>query len=228
MKRILVIFAIFLSVAMASMVAVASDYTKSSGAVKLDWTLLDDTASDAPFASTGAVTCADDMQVMLHIDVCHLDTDSPGTVTVSIWTRAGATNENWHRLDSYMCGTTLSVKEDLAAASGDGQANAERIEVADTGDWDTGSEEALFLYDTGTLVNSCIVVIDGWVDADYYTADHDLVNVYDSADDLLDDVSMTSILLPAGVIAYKINFYNSDDAATYAVRVEETKVTDLE
>ena len=46
MKRILVIFAIFLSVAMASMVAVASDYTKSSGAVKLDWTLLDDTASD--------------------------------------------------------------------------------------------------------------------------------------------------------------------------------------
>ena len=225
MKKIL--FMLLLSLLVVS-TAYATDYTKSAGAVKLDWTLLDDTASDAPFASTGAVTCADDMQVMLHIDVAHLDANIPGTVTVSIWVRAGATNESWHRLDSYTCGTVTATKEDLAGASGDGQTNAERIEVADTSDWDTGSEEVLFLYDTGTLADSCIVIIDGWSDNDYYTADHDLVNAYDSGDDLLDDVSMTSIILPAGVIAYKVNFYNNDDDATYAVRVEETKVTDLE
>jgi hypothetical protein len=206
----------------------ASDYTKSAGAVKLDWTLLDDTDSDAPFTTTGAVTCADDMQVMLHIDVAHLDANTPGTVTVAIWVRAGATDESWHRLDSYTCGTTTATKEDLATVSGNGQANEDRIEVADTSDWDTGDEEVLFLYDTGSLTNSCLVVVSGWADDDYYVVDHDLINGYDTADDLLDDVNMTTVLLPAGVCAYKVNFHNNDEDATYGVRVEETKVTDLE
>jgi hypothetical protein len=227
MKRYIYSFLVLSLVLLASAV-LASDYTKSSGAVILDWTLLDDTDSNAPFTTTGAVTCADDMQVMLHIDVAHLDANTPGTVTVAIWVRAGATDESWHRLDSYTCGTTLAVKEDLAAVSGNGQANEERIEVADTSDWDTGDEEVLFLYDTGSLTNSCLVVVSGWADDDYYVVDHDLINGYDTADDLLDDVNMTTVLLPAGVCAYKVNFHNNDADATYGVRVEETKVTDLE
>lgn len=229
MKRIiaLLIAGLFLLV---NSTAIAVDYKKSSGAVKLDWTLLDDTGSDTPFVDSGDVTTTNDIQVELHIDVAHRDTNAvtaPG-VTVSIWTRAGATDESWHLFTKYTCCTATSVTVALNATSGSGESNEALIQVASTADWDTGELEVLFLDDNDAIANGAVVVIKGWSDNDHYTATHNLINTYASGDDLFDDVSQQVIILPAGTIAYKVYFHNADADATYAVRVEETKVTDIE
>jgi hypothetical protein len=205
-----------------------ADYTKSQGQI-LDWTTLDDTASDTPFTETTIQTKSDEIEVNLHIVVAHQDTNDAGTapVTVSVLGRAGSDNEAWRLLAEFQAEAGQATAETLAANSGSGQANPERIEVADTTDWDTGEAEWLFLKDSGTLADSCLVLIKGWSDNDYYINAWDLVNAYDNADILYDKVSQFTVRVPAGVQYFNVTFHNSDGDATYAVRVDYTEVTDL-
>jgi len=206
----------------------ATDFTKANVAV-LDWTALGDTVSDAPFATTGVgelTTVTDDLEVVLHIDVAHVDVNTNTTgVIVAIYVRIGSTDEFWSLFHQYPASTTTAVTEALDAESAAAQT---QVKVAATTDWDTGKNELLFLWDNGTLADSCLVTVAGWSDADYYTADHNLVNTYAIGDDLFDDVSSVSIQLPSSVSAYKVNFYNQDDDANFAVRVNASKVTDIE
>jgi hypothetical protein len=200
-----------------------SDFTKSAGTSILDWTELDDTASDTPYAGTGVQTCPDDIEIVLDIVVAHKDTNDGSTnyVTVNVWRRVGTTDEDWQLFTTFQTGGGQATAETLNANSGSGVGGDEsEIHVADTTDWDTGNGETLFLLDSGTLANSCLVTIKGWSDNAHYNADHDLVNAYDNADILHDGVSQHSVLLPASTVAYKV--------ATYAVRVRESKVTDIE
>lgn len=205
-----------------------ADYTKGQGQI-LDWTLLDDLLSDNPFAETGIQTKSDEIKVSLHIVVAHKDANGAGTagVVVSVLGRAAADAEGWRKLLEVTAEAGQATAEALNANSGAGQANPERIEVADTTDWDTGEPEWLFLLDSGTLINSCLCLIEGWVDNDYYINAWNLVNAYDNADLLYDKVSQFTITIPEDIQYFNVTFHNPDGDATYAVRVDYSEVTDI-
>ena len=112
----------------------------------------------------------------------------------------------------------------LAAASGSGQANPDRIEVGSTTNFETPGDK-YFLKDVGTLADSCIVWNKDFVNDDYVQALDDLVNAYDNADYLYDIVDQWNINLPASVQAANVVFFNQDGDATYACRVRYTIIT---
>lgn len=205
-----------------------ADFTKLEGEI-LDWTLLDDTDTDNPFAETGVQSKPDEMVVDLIITVAHNDAVDAATsfVNVRVLGRLSATAEGWRQIAPFQSGGGQATGQILAAASGSGQGNPERIEVADTTAWDTGAGEMLFLKDVGTLVNSCIVLIEGWVDNDYYINAWELVNAYDNLDYLYDGLSQHLVRIPAGVSEFNVTFSNSHGTATYAVRVDYAEVTEL-
>lgn len=205
-----------------------ADFTKSQGQI-LDWTLLDDTGSNNPFAQATMQTKSTELEVELHIVVAHQDTNDATTnyVTVSVIGRAGGDAEGWREIVSVQSGGGQAIAETLAAASGASQGSPERLEVADTTDWDTGAAQWLFLLDSGTLVDSCLCLIEGWVDADYYINSWDIVRDYDNADILHDGVSQHRVRVPAGIQYFDILFHNADATATYAVRVDYSEVQSI-
>jgi hypothetical protein len=207
----------------------AVDYTKDEGQV-LDWTLLDDTGSDDPFAETTIQTISSQLEYVLNVVVCHNDTNDAGSnyVRIVVVVRAGSDNEAWRLHESIAVSGGQATSETLAANSGASQGNPERLEVADTTDFDTGGAEWLFLKDTGPLADSALVFIRGWSDNDYYINAWDLVRDYDNADILFNGVSQFKVRLPAGSQYFNVMFNNSDGDATYAVRVDYTAVTAIE
>lgn len=206
-----------------------ADFTKSEGQI-LDWTLLDDTATDNPFAETTIQTKVSEMVIDLFIVVAHRDANDAATsfVTVRVVGRTGADAEAWREIVSFQSGGKQAVAEALNAASGASQVNPERLEVADTTDWDTGEGEWLFLLDSGNLVDSCLCLIRGWADNDYYINAWDLVRDYDNADILHDKVSQHRVRIPAGIRYFNVTFHNAHGTATYAVRVDYAEVDALE
>lgn len=198
----------------------------------LDWTLLDDTGTDDPYAGTGEVSVtAGALKWTLRIVVAHTDTNDGSTnyVTVSVMVQAGSNDndEDWREILSQQAGGGQATAEALDANSGSGQANPEQIKVAATTDWDTGLGENLFLLDAGILADSCLVKIRGWSDADYYINAWELENAYDSADSLFDGVDFINVQLPEGTEKYLVTFHNSDGDATYAVRVDYDAVLEI-
>jgi len=202
-----------------------ASFTKSEGQV-LDWTLLDDIATDNPFVEAGLQTKATEMVVDLLITVAHMDVVDATTdfVRVGVLARAGADAEGWREITRFMSGGGQAIAEALNAATGAGTGNPERLEVASTADWDTGLGEWLFLHDTGALVNSCLCLVEGWADNDYYINAWGLVNTYDNADILYDGVSRHHVRIPAGVQYFNVTFHNPHATATYAVRVDYAEV----
>jgi hypothetical protein len=211
----------------------AVTFTKTQ-AEALDWTQLQDTVSDNPFAETTIQTFASHVEVVLNIVVAHLDTNDASTndVTVSVLIRAsddGATeDEGWRLFTAFAAGAGQATTEALNANSGVSQGNPERIEVASTADFDTGTAEWLFLKDAGTLANSALVLVEGWADNDYYINAWDLERDYDNADALYNLVDQIPVRIPAGAQFINVTFHNSDDDANYAVRVDYTAVTAIE
>lgn len=207
-----------------------ADFTKSQGQV-LDWTALPvmAVAGSSPSVDTGVQTVAANLVTTLNIVVAHADANDASTsyATVKVFVRTSADAEGWRLHAIVQSGGGLAVKEDLVANSGASQANPNRIEVADTTDWDTGLGEVLFLLDTTTVADSCLVQIKGWLSADYYIAMDNLVRNYDSADDLLSGVYEHEISLPEGAQYYRVVFSNSHTTATYAVRVDYSTVTEI-
>lgn len=207
-----------------------ADYTKSQGEI-LDWTLLDDFATDNPWVQAGLQTKDSEMVVDLFITVAHNDTVDAASspVIVRVITRAGADNEAWREIIPFQSGMGQATDEALNANSGAGEANPERLEVASTADWDDADGGIwLFLKDTTVLVDSCLCLIAGWNDNDYYINAWDLVRAYDNADILYDGVSQHVVRLPEGVQYFDVTFYNTHGTATYAVRVDYAEVTDIE
>jgi len=209
-----------------------ADFTKAQREL-LDWTLLDDIGTDNPFATTGEETLtAGSIENVLHIVVAHRDANDAAsayvTVVVSVQSGPSDNDEDWREHVSFRTGGGQATAETLNANSGVSQANPERLEVADTTDWDTGLGETLFLLDSGTLLDSCLCKIAGWSDNDYYINAWDLERDYDNADILYDTVKEHAIQLPGGTEKCRVDFFNSDGDATYAVRVDVTEVTDIE
>ena len=204
-------------------------YTKDEGQL-LDWTELPDTVTDIPsYVAMGLVTKADELEENIVITVAHKDTNDAASnfVTVRVLGRMGADDEAWREIVALQAGGGQATSEALNANSGASQANPERIEVASTADWDTGLGEWLFLLDANVLVDSALVLVAGWSDNDYYINSWDLVRDYDAADSLFDGVDQFPVRVPAGYQYFKVVFYNSDNDATYAVRVDYAEVDSL-
>ena len=207
-----------------------ADYTKSEGQI-LDWTLLDDFATDNPWAETTLQTKDSEMIVDLLITVAHNDAVDAATspVIVRVIARASDDDEGWREIVSFQSGLGQATDEALNANSGAGQGNPERLEVASTADWDDADGGIwLFLKDTTVLVDSCLCLIEGWNDNDYYINAWGLVRAYDNADILYDGVDQFVIRLPEGVQYFNVTFYNTHGTATYAVRVDFAEVDDIE
>lgn len=232
MRKFLRLFpvAVLLAVLLVVPLSHAADFTKTQGEL-LDWTVLDDTLSDNPFAESTIQTFPDELEVILHIVVAHTDTNdaSANFVTISVIGRVGADNEGWRQLALVQAGGGQATAETLNANSGSSEVGDEdQLHVADTTDFDTGTAQWLFLKDSGTLVNSALCLVKGWVDATHYLNAWDLVGAYDNADILYDAVSVVQVRLSASIQFANITFHNSDSAANYAVRVDYTAATDIQ
>lgn len=206
-----------------------ADFTKTQGTF-LDWTALGDTVTDLPFVDSGTLTIpAGALSTTLHITVAHTDINAAATnyVYVKVYVRTGANDEDWRLSASLQAGGGTAVLEPVADTSGAGEANPERLQVADTTDWDTGAQERIFVMDT-TLANSEVVTIVGWADNDYYVCADGMTLAHANTADALSGVDGLNILLPDGADYCKVVFTNSDDDANYAVKIDYTSVTDIE
>jgi hypothetical protein len=205
-----------------------ADYTKTQGQL-MDWTTLDDTGGvpslESPALDSGEALDSS-IEAHFHIDVCHQDANDASTnnVEVVVWGKSGTTDEDWHEIARLAATGGTANGQILAAASGSGQANADRIEVAATANFqDPG--DVYFLKDAGVLANSCIVLNKDYVSNDYVEAMDDLANAYDTADYLYDIVDQFTITLPSSLQAARVTFHNPDGDATYACRIRYTLVT---
>lgn len=207
-----------------------ADYTNAAGAQLLDWTTLDDTGA-VPTTESSALTVDTNIGTTLHIDMCHQDANDASTnyAGAIVFVKSGTTDEDWHEFVRLQATGGQANAQVLAAASGSGQANPDRIEVAATANFQTPGAK-YFLKDVGTLADSCIVTNKDYVSNDYVEAMDDLVNAYDSSDYLYDIVDQWNVFIPGemGIKSVKVFFYNTDGDATYACRVRYSQATDLE
>ena len=204
-----------------------ADFTKTQGTF-LDWTALGDTVSDTPGLDSGTLTIpAGALETILNITVAHKDVNAAAAnyVDVKVYIRAGANDEDWRLWSKTSAGGGTAVAEALDAESASAQA---QIKVAATTDWDTGFGERLFLLDN-TLVNSEVVTIIGWADADYYIAADNLTVTHAATTSILyGGLAEINVALPSGADYCKVVFANADDDANYAVRVDYVSTTDIE
>lgn len=201
-----------------------ADYTIATAVQLLDWSLLDDTAGD-PYLLGGTINSDSWLMTNVMIDMAHADANDAGTneAMCKIWTKGGTTNEDWHLWMPLTANAGQAHGQILAAASGSGQANEDRIEVAATANFQIPGD-TYFLKDAGTLANSCLVTNRNFVSNDYVQVTHNLVNAYDNADYLYDIVDQFTITVPA-TKHILIDFYNKDGDANYACRIQYEAVT---
>lgn len=192
----------------------------------LDWTLLDDTATDEPTADSGELSIATGLGAILHLVVAHADVVDAASypVYINVMTKKGSAGEDWGLYKQLNAGGDQAVTEALDAESASGQ---KQVKVAATTDWDTGRLERLFLLD-GTPVNSELVTVMGWSDADYYLVAENLTSTHAIATALFDHVDEISVNIPKEFQTVKVLFGNSHASATYYVRIDYELVTAIE
>lgn len=199
--------------------------SKSQGQL-MDWTALDETVG----VESGILDSEgydDSIHAMLHITMAHKDANAnTGTPGCIVLVRAGTTDEHWVEWRRLLATTTTANGQVLAAASGSGQANPERIEVAATANFE-GIGDRVFLHDAGAIANSTVVTIKDFVSNDYVENIDELVGAYDTSDYLYDVVNEWSVELPAGCDEAKVLFFNDDADSEFACRVDYSFVDDI-
>ncbi len=213
----------------------AVDATKTQG-ILTDWTAVPVHVTDGS-ATNGLESAVLDsgesldsaVLAIIHIDMCHAATTTAtaGSAGVIVFVKSGTTDETWHEFIRFPMTAGTANSQSLAATSGSGQGNPERVELALTTNFETAGD-VYFLKDAGTLANSCLVTNIGYKDDDYLISMDNLVNTYGTDDYLIDIVEQWSIALPSTVQAAKVFFFNNDTDAHYAARVHYTLVTDIE
>ena len=202
------------------------DFNKAQGEV-LVWTLLDDTATDAPTVSTGDETVtAGAMSWLLRIVVAHIDTNDAASsfVKVVVSTRAGADASRYRQWVSSEAGGGQAVDETL-----DDVPSGTTLPTAATGEWDDADGGVwVIIKDVGTLANSELAFIVGWTDGVSYTQAGTVVGTFDASDILYDGVDFINVLLPQGTDTYRVDFFNTHSTATYAVKVDYEAVLGIE
>ena len=202
-----------------------ADFTKSKAEL-LDWTLLDDTATDSPKVETSALALDEELGAILTLVVAHADATDASTsmVHISVQYKVGSNDEDWREHVHLEAGGGQATKEDLDAESASGQT---QVKVGSTADWDTGECERLFILDTATPANSELVTVVGWSDNDYYTAADDLTNTHQNTADLLNGVDEIPVRIPKEYDSVKVIFTNSHGTAQYYVRVDYNVITEI-
>jgi hypothetical protein len=200
--------------------------TKVQGQL-MDWTKCDETAAIETGALDSGEGQDDDLEGQLNIVMAHMDANA-NTGTAVGWVlfgKVGTTDEDWRRITQGSATLTTATKQDIAAASGSGQANPDRVEIAATAGFTIGL--TAFLYDTGTIGNSCLINIVGVAANDYVQNMDAIVNAYDTDDDFLNVVDEWCINIPNGYSSVKVVFFNNDADSELACRVDYALVATI-
>lgn len=193
--------------------------TKSQGQL-MDWTSLDETVGVESGILNSGEGYDNDLHATLHITMGHSDGNAnTGTPGCSVLVRYGSTDETWIEWVRLLATTTTANAQILAANSGSGQGNPERIEVAATANFQ-GIGDRIMLVDEGAITNSTVVSIKDWVTDDYIVSMDNLVGAYDTSDYVYDVVDEWSVELPAGCDEAKVLFFNDDADSEFACRVD--------
>ena len=230
MKKLLFIAAICLFAS----TTFAVDATKTQG-ILMDWTAVPVHTTAGTLSSTesneldSGESLDSAVSAIIHIDMCHAATTTAtaGSAGVIVFIKSGTTDETWHEFIRFDMTAGTANSQALAAASGSGQGDPERIEVALTTNFEA-TGDVYFLKDAGTLANSCLVTNAGYKNDDYMMSMDDLVNAYGTDDYLIDIVDQWSVALPPTTQSAKVLCYNNDTDANYAAKVHYTLVTDIE
>lgn len=207
----------------------ALDFTVSQGQLQ-DWQELTVAAAIVTAElDTGEGLDGSQISAILHIDMANSTTDAitAGTAGAKVFVQSGTTAEDWHLWTSVSATGGTANRQVLAAASGNGQANADRIELAATANFD-GIGDVAFLQDEGTMADSTLVIIEDVVTNDYTQNFTDLANAYDTSDYIYDVVDQWNIKLPDGCQGAMVVFWMSDADGDIACRVRYEIVTDIE
>lgn len=220
-------------------IAAPAALTKTQNTQAMEWTLLTATGDSAGIMETGTIDVSDSYQTSLHIDVALVGVAAhEGTEIIIYGGSEAAVDDSWSVL------TRLVVLSGVTAFKSDviGANTAGSVPVTDpaTGNLDHDGKH-VFIYDTGTIANSCIgYQIDNSGDAgdtitllntplttdnacDVYTANG---NVQDGG---AEAVEMRTIFIPASLSQINVvinNWYDPDGTSNSVVaRVRLTKTT---
>jgi len=207
----------------------AADLTKAQGEL-MDWTLLDDTGSATMFLESTEFDDGEgyDASVVsrFHITMVNVGAAADaGSCGFKIFVRVSDTDEGWREFANHTVTGTASNVGDLDDSAAAAQAV---IPLTATTNFETPGD-VFFLKDEGTIADSCLVIFGGTYTNDVsITVIDDLVNAYDNADNLYDDVTQWNIILPGDCDEAKVLFYNGDADANYACRVDYSNTNDIE
>lgn len=213
--------------------------TKTETTQALEWTLLTATGDSAGIMETGAITVSDSYATSLHIDVALVGVAAhEGTEIIIYGASEAAVDDSWTVITRFtMLSGVTAFKSDITGAN-----TAGSVPVTDpaTGNLDHDGKH-VFIYDTGTIANSCIgYQIDNSGDAgdtitllntplttdnacDVYTANG---NVQDGSAEAVENrlISIPSSLSQVNVVIN--NWYDTDGTSNSVVaRVRVTKMT---
>lgn len=198
--------------------------TKSRGEL-LGWTLLDDTAG-IPTLISNVLDSGEGLNTsevcLLHIDMCHADTNAAGNYAYCIvLIRGGGNDDDWHVLIKLQATYGTANQGDCDQASASGQPN---VYVTSTTNFENPGD-VYFLKDEGSLTNSQLIMNKDYVNDDYIINIKNLTNTFDDADNVYDIVDQWNIPLPKSVEEAMVVFSNEDADATYACRIQYTMFT---
>jgi hypothetical protein len=188
--------------------AVAANSSWESGAISMDATIGKTIAIDIASTSTNAVTAGQEL-------------------LITIWAKSGADDDMWHVYRQYKHSGATAATQVLAAASGPEQANPDRVELADTSNFDDHGS-VYFLQDADAIGESEIVCCLDVAANDYMQAIDALVRDHDTDDAMFNIVSQTPVRLNDDFTTYRVTAHTQDDNATYAIRVRSGERSDLE
>jgi len=197
-----------------------ADLTKTTGQL-MDWTLLDDTAG-TPYVETSELSMADDVETVLHIDVCRGDNNGADadSMDATILVQSGTADEEWHEFIRLSSAALTTGTDDTVSTVG---AAATGLTVADGGNFTIGLPA--FIHD-GTIADSEIIWIAD-IDGNDLVLFDAVTNAHANATPIRDVTNQFNIVMPPSVTTTKIEFVNRDADATYCLRVRWTKATDI-
>lgn len=188
--------------------AIGANTSWESGAISLDATIGKTIFIDAVSTSTNAVTAGQEL-------------------LITIWAQSGADDDMWHVYRQYRHSGTTAATQALAAASGPSQANPDRVELADTSNFDDHGS-VYFLKDADAIGESEIVCCLDVAANDYMQAIDALERDHDTDDSMWNIVSQTPVRLNEDFTVYRVTAHTQDDNATYAIRVRSGERSEIE
>lgn len=195
----------------------------------MNWTLLDDNASGAPYLDSGQVDISSDILCTLHISMAACNTLAiSASPTVKVWASSGSTADDWNLITELAYGTTASGKIDLSKGVNSGEYSCA---IGDTSGAETWGQTVFLLH--GTMANSMVNVLRDWSnDGPMFFLNPATTDFTTTADLLcptggtLPGVVQWNVEVPESMWAAKVSFHNPDGDANFACRVQYTKVTD--